>query len=415
MKKLKIGICGWGTVATALYKCIETNSEYIQQKENLDIEVVVIGARRDNPDCDPKGTNVERDIYNVLNHDIDVLIELIGGISDAKKLISAAMEKGFHVVTANKAVIFSHGDELRSIAANKKVHLLFEASVCAGTPIIDLLENHLSGNKISSVKGMLNGTTNFILSEMEEGKSFDSSLDFAKRSGYAEADPSFDIDGIDAAHKIAILSSLVFNTPLPPSDFFIEGITNINSEVVHAAESIGFSIKHIASASRENGNVFIRSNPALVKKDSYFSNLKNVRNGLEVETEMIGSLNLSGSGAGGDATAAGVIADLLRISREKPRHCISNKLPKLKEKSIQDMDFCFFFLLSCKKHSDTTKLLSKIQELDFDLENLTLRNFDSKHQIYFTTSKINMIKQIELESTLKNLGFQITNIMRIET
>ena len=174
--------------------------------------MVVIGASRDNPDCDPKGTNVERDIYNVLNHDIDVLIELIGGISDAKKLISAAMEKGIHVVTANKAVIFSHGDELRSIAANKKVHLLFEASVCAGTPIIDLLENHLSGNKISSVKGMLNGTTNFILSEMEEGKSFDSSLDFAKRSGYAEADPTFDINGLDASHKIAILSAIGFKT-----------------------------------------------------------------------------------------------------------------------------------------------------------------------------------------------------------
>ena len=414
MKKLRIGICGWGTVATALYKCIESNSEFIQQKENLEIEVVVIGARRDNPDCDPKGTNIERDIYDVLNHDIDVLIELIGGVSDAKKIISSAMEKNIHVITANKAVIFSHGNELRSIAANKKVHLLFEASVCAGTPIIDLLENHLAGNKISSVKGMLNGTSNFILSEMEEGKSFDSSLDFAQQSGYAEADPSFDIDGIDAAHKIAILSSLVFNTPLPPSDFFIEGITNIDSEVVHAADSIGFSIKHISSAAKENENVFIRSNPALVKKNSHFSNLKHIRNGLEIETEMIGTLNLSGSGAGGNATAAGVIADLLRISREKPRHSFSDNLPKFKEKSIQDMEFCFFILMSCQKNSDTTKLLSEIQNLDLNLDNLTLRNSDSENQIYFTTPKINMVKQIELETTLKNLGFKIKNIMRIE-
>ena len=227
MKKLKIGICGWGNVATGLYKTLEENRIQIESNSNTQIDVVVIGARRDNPKCDPKNITIERDIFDVLNHDIDVLVELIGGVEVARELILKSVNKGINVVTANKAVLFHHGDEIFERANSNNVKVLFESSVCAGTPIIKLLTEELSANKVTKIAGMLNGTSNFILSNMEEGADFKPTLELAQKEGYAEPDPTFDIEGLDAAHKIGILSSLAFGTPLPPNDFYIEGISNI--------------------------------------------------------------------------------------------------------------------------------------------------------------------------------------------
>ena len=164
MSTLKIGICGWGNVATGLYKIAKKNIESIKKQGNLDIEIVVIGARRDNPNCKPENVIIERDIFNVVNHDIDVMVELIGGVDVAKDLILKALKKKKHVVTANKAVIYNHGDEIFACAKENGVKVLFESSVCAGTPIIKLLTEELSANKISKISGMLNGTSNFILS-----------------------------------------------------------------------------------------------------------------------------------------------------------------------------------------------------------------------------------------------------------
>jgi homoserine dehydrogenase len=171
MNELKIGICGWGNVATGLYKSIHKNKKQIEAAANTKIDIIVIGARRDNPKCDPKEVNIERDIFDVLNHDIDVMVELIGGVDVARELILASIEKGIHVITANKAVLYHHGDEIFSKAAAKNVHVLFEASVCAGTPIIKMLKEELAGNRISKISGMLNGTSNFILSQFNLLKS----------------------------------------------------------------------------------------------------------------------------------------------------------------------------------------------------------------------------------------------------
>ena len=162
MNSLRIGICGWGNVATGLYKAINSNSEQIKSAGNTNIDIVVIGARRDNPKCDPKETKIERDIFDVLDHDIDVMVELIGGVEVARELILASICKGIHVVTANKAVLYHHGDEIFTKAKEKNVHVLYESSVCAGTPIIKMLNEELAGNKISKISGMLNGTSNFI-------------------------------------------------------------------------------------------------------------------------------------------------------------------------------------------------------------------------------------------------------------
>jgi homoserine dehydrogenase len=213
MEKLKLGICGWGNVATGLFKALEKNADIIALNAGAEFTVSVIGARRDNPQCDPGNTPIERDIFDVTKHDIDVLVELIGGVDVARELIIEAIKNKKHVVTANKAVIYHHGDEIFKLAKENNVRVLFESAVCAGTPIIKLLKEELAANRVSKISGMLNGTSNFILSNMEEGAEFNSTLELAQKEGYAEPDPTFDIEGMDAAHKIGILSALAFGTP----------------------------------------------------------------------------------------------------------------------------------------------------------------------------------------------------------
>lgn len=348
MSTLKIGICGWGNVATGLYKIAKKNIESIKKQGNLDIEIVVIGARRDNPNCKPENVIIERDIFNVVNHDIDVMVELIGGVDVAKDLILKALKKKKHVVTANKAVIFNHGDEILACAKENSVKVLFESSVCAGTPIIKLLTEELSANKISKISGMLNGTSNFILSNMEDGAEFQSTLELAQKEGYAEPDPSFDIEGMDAAHKIGILSSLAFGTSLPPDDFYVQGITNIKKIDFKYADEMGYTIKHLAVAEQNSKEVVLRAHPVLIAKDSYLANLKSVRNGIEVETDLLGTLHLAGSGAGQESTASGIISDLVYLANSSEEYfkAVSNEKVILSE--FLNLTFQYYFYIEAE-------------------------------------------------------------------
>ena len=348
MSTLKIGICGWGNVATGLYKIAKNNIESIKKQGNLDIEIVVIGARRDNPNCKPENVIIERDIFNVVNHDIDVMVELIGGVDVAKDLILKALKKKKHVVTANKAVIYNHGDEIFACAKENGVKVLFESSVCAGTPIIKLLTEELSANKISKISGMLNGTSNFILSNMEDGAEFQSTLELAQKEGYAEPDPSFDIEGMDAAHKIGILSSLALGTPLPPDDFYVQGITNIKKIDFKYADDMGYTIKHLAVAEQNSKEVVLRAHPVLIAKDSYLANLKSVRNGIEVETDLLGTLHLAGSGAGQESTASGIISDLVHLANSSEEHlkAVSNEKVILSE--FLNLTFQYYFYIEAE-------------------------------------------------------------------
>ena len=348
MSTLKIGICGWGNVATGLYKIAKKNIESIKKQGNLNIEIVVIGARRDNPNCKPENVIIERDIFNVVNHDIDVMVELIGGVDVAKDLILKALKKKKHVVTANKAVIYNHGDEIFACAKENGVKVLFESSVCAGTPIIKLLTEELSANKISKISGMLNGTSNFILSNMEDGAEFQSTLELAQKEGYAEPDPSFDIEGMDAAHKIGILSSLAFGTSLPPDDFYVQGITNIKKIDFKYADEMGYTIKHLAVAEQNSKEVVLRAHPVLIAKDSYLANLKSVRNGIEVETDLLGTLHLAGSGAGQESTASGIISDLVHLANSSEEHlkAVSNEEVTLSE--FLNLTFQYYFYIEAE-------------------------------------------------------------------
>ena len=348
MSTLKIGICGWGNVATGLYKIAKNNIESIKKQGNLDIEIVVIGARRDNPNCKPENVIIERDIFNVVNHDIDVMVELIGGVDVAKDLILKALKKKKHVVTANKAVIYNHGDEIFACAKENGVKVLFESSVCAGTPIIKLLTEELSANKISKISGMLNGTSNFILSNMEDGAEFQSTLELAQKEGYAEPDPSFDIEGMDAAHKIGILSSLALGTPLPPDDFYVQGITNIKKIDFKYADEMGYTIKHLAVAEQNSKEVVLRAHPVLIAKDSYLANLKSVRNGIEVETDLLGTLHLAGSGAGQESTASGIISDLVHLANSSEEHLKAGSNEKVILSEFLNLTFQYYFYIEAE-------------------------------------------------------------------
>ena len=317
MEKLKVGICGWGNVATGLFNALNSNADMITSNAGVHFEICVIGARRDNPKCNPGNTPIERDIFDVINHDIDVVVELIGGVEVARELIIKAIENKKHVVTANKAVIYHHGDEIFKLAKENGVRILFESAVCAGTPIIKLLKEELAANRVSKISGMLNGTSNFILSNMEEGAEFDSTLELAQKEGYAEPDPTFDIEGMDAAHKIGILSALAFGTPLPPQDFYVEGITKIAKSDFIYAKDMGYTVKHLAVAKVDNGRLELRAHPALIKLDSHLANLKGVRNGMEIDTDLIGKIHIAGSGAGQESTASGLISDLVNLANSK--------------------------------------------------------------------------------------------------
>ena len=318
MEKLKVGICGWGNVATGLFNALQNNADMIASNAGAQFTVSVIGARRDNPKCDPGSTPIERDIFDVINHDIDVVVELIGGVEVARELIIKAIKNKKHVVTANKAVIYQHGDEIFKLAKENGVKVLFESAVCAGTPIIKLLKEELAANRVSKISGMLNGTSNFILSNMEEGAEFDSTLKLAQKEGYAEPDPTFDIEGMDAAHKIGILSALAFGTSLPPQDFYVEGITKIEKSDFKYAMDMGYTVKHLAVAKVDDNLLELRAHPALIKLNSHLANLKGVRNGMEIDTDLIGKIHIAGSGAGQESTASGLISDLVNLANSKP-------------------------------------------------------------------------------------------------
>ena len=408
MKTLKIGICGWGNVATGLFKAIAKNSNLIQLNGGVNLTIDLIGARRDNPKCNPGKTKIERDIFDVIKHDIDVVVELIGGVEVARELIIKAITNKKHVVTANKAVIFHHGDELFKLAQENGVKILFESAVCAGTPIIKLLKEELAANKVSKISGMLNGTSNFILSNMEEGAEFDSTLKLAQDKGYAEPDPAFDIEGMDAAHKIGILSSLAFGTSLPPEDFFVEGITKIQKSDFSYAMDMGYTIKHLAVAKINESSLELRAHPALISLDSHLANLKGVRNGMEIDTDLIGKIHIAGSGAGQESTASGLISDLIHLSNTNE---ISDQFYKGDEGKYPVLDFSnlvfqyYFYIEAKDKPGVMASITSLMASKEVGIESIVQKEElgDSCVPIILITDPFKESDHAELQKELLNL------------
>ena len=408
MKKLKIGICGWGNVATGLFNTIKNNNDKIRLNGNLEIEIVVIGARRDNPKCNPGDIKIERDIFDVIDNEIDVVVELIGGVEVARDLILKAIKNKKHVVTANKAVIFHHGDEIFKEASANGVKVLFESSVCAGTPIIKLLTEELSANNVTKIAGMLNGTSNFILSNMEEGADFKPTLELAQKEGYAEPDPTFDIEGMDAAHKIGILSSLAFGTPLPPGDFYVEGISKIEKIDFKYAKEMGYTVKHLAVCKNNEDKIELRAHPVLIKDNSYLANLKSVRNGIEVETDLLGTLHIAGSGAGQESTASGVVSDLVHLANSNINISESTKKNKCDLVDFLSLSFQYYFYI---KAEDIPGVMASITSM-FAEKGVGIESIVQKEDLKENMVPIVLITDPFIESDHKDL---VTNILNLDS
>ena len=415
MTKLKIGICGWGNVATGLYEQLICGNELYSKWE-----LVCIGARRDNPRCNPGDTKIVRDIFAVPDEDIDILVELIGGVETARELILKALNAGKHVVTANKAVIYEHGEELIQVAIKNNVKILFESAVCAGTPVVKMLSNDLGANKISKVAGMLNGTTNFILSNMEEGANYENVLQEAQEKGYAEPDPSLDVNGTDAAHKIGILASLAFNSGLPASTFHIEGIEDITSQDFKYAHEFNLTVKHLAVAQLQDHGIELRSHPVMLSKESSLAGLKGVRNGIQINTDLLGEFQVAGSGAGRESTASGLISDLIALSKNQDidpmRYPDFSKKPNIID--FNELSFKYYVYLEVKDESGVLALVSKIfaeHKISFDkvIQKDQLDN-GNVPMVIFTDPVIESEMQIALKDLKSNSVIHNSKIIRIE-
>ena len=315
---MKVGILGLGTVGGGVVNVLQKNGASIERRTGVNIEVILAGVRDIKQDriCDTSNIKLTEDQFEVVNHpEIDVVLELIGGTGLTKKLVETAIKNGKHVITANKALIAKHGNKLIQSANKNKVRLLFEASVAGGIPIIKSLEQGLSANKIESLAGIINGTGNFILTEMKEkGRDFDDVLKEAQALGYAEADPTFDIEGIDAAHKLAILAAIAFGTELQFEKVFTKGISKITTEDIKYATELDYTIKHLGIAKRVGNGIELRVHPTLISNEQLIANVNGVMNAVLVKGDALGTSLYYGAGAGEEATASSVIADLIDLS-----------------------------------------------------------------------------------------------------
>ena len=321
MKPINIGICGLGTVGSGTVTLLQKNCEEIQKRSGHPIVITHIGARRDNPDCDVTGIRISRDIFDVVRDpEVNILVELLGGTDTAREVVLEAISLGKHVVTANKALIALHGQELFEAAEAKGVRVAYEGSVAGGIPIIKVLREGLAANKILWLAGIINGTGNYILSEMRQGgRAFADVLAEAQALGYAEADPAFDVEGTDAAHKLTILASIAFGIPLQFDKIYTEGISHITQADVSFAEELGYRIKHLAIARRSDEGIELRVHPTLVPKKRLLANVNGVLNAVLVEGDAVGPTLYYGPGAGALATASAVVADIMDLVRADNR------------------------------------------------------------------------------------------------
>lgn len=319
-KTIRVGLLGIGTVGGGTFTVLARNQEEITRRAGRPIRISHVADRdieRAKKVTAGHEVIITDDAFSVVRSpDVDVVVELIGGYGLAKDLVLEAIKHGKHIVTANKALLAVHGNEIFAAAREKGVMIAFEAAVAGGIPIIKAVREGLSANQIQWIAGIINGTTNFILSEMrDKGLSFDEVLKEAQRLGYAEADPTFDIEGIDAAHKMTLLSALAFGTPVQFEKAYIEGITQLKSEDIRYAEQLGYRIKLLGITRRTENGVELRVHPTLVPQKRLIANVEGAMNAVLVQADAVGSTLYYGKGAGAEPTASAVIADLVDVAR----------------------------------------------------------------------------------------------------
>lgn len=319
MKPIKVGLLGLGVVGGGTWKVLNQNADEIARRAGRRIEVAAVAVRDVAKAKELVGDHIHittDGMEVVLNPDIDVVVELVGGDTLAKDWVMKAIEQGKHVVTANKALLATHGNEVFAAAQKQNVMVAFEAAVAGGIPIIKAMREGLTANRIQWVAGIINGTTNFILSEMRSrGLSFADALADAQRLGYAEADPTFDIEGVDAAHKLSLLSSLAFGVPVQFDKAHIEGITTLAAEDIAHAERLGYTVKLLGITRAREQGIELRVHPTLVPSESMLANVQGAMNAVMVHGDAVGSTVYYGAGAGELPTASAVVADLVDVAR----------------------------------------------------------------------------------------------------
>ncbi|WP_374830668.1 homoserine dehydrogenase [Paenochrobactrum pullorum] len=320
---LRIGVAGLGTVGGSVLRILREKAEMLTRQCGREMVVTAVSARDRTRDRGVDLSNItwfDDPVELAKSDKIDVFVELIGGDEGpAKASVEAALNAGRHVVTANKALLAKHGVALAEIAEEKGILLNFEAAVAGGIPVIKAMRESLTGNTVSRVYGIMNGTCNYILTRMwEEGISFEDCLADAQRLGYAEADPTFDIEGNDTAHKLALLTSLAFGNQIAADDIYMEGISNISLADIRAADELGYRIKLLGVALKTPNGIEQRVQPTMVPTSSVIAQVHGVTNAVAIETDLLGELLLSGPGAGGNATASAVLGDLADIAKSRP-------------------------------------------------------------------------------------------------
>ena len=320
MQPVKVGLLGLGTVGGGTVSVLTRNADEIARRAGRGIQITLAAAKEYNADAIiglDQIENITDDPFSVVDDpDVEIIIELIGGYSPAKELVLKAIENGKHVITANKALIAIHGNEIFKAAQEKGVIVAFEAAVAGGIPIIKAVREGLAANQIEWIAGIINGTGNFILTEMrDKGRDFEDVLNEAQSLGYAEADPTFDVEGIDAAHKLTILGSIAFGIPLQFDKTYVEGITKIEQQDVLYAEELGYRIKHVGISRKVDNGIEQRVHPTLIPERRLIANVDGVMNAVLVKSDAVGPTLYYGAGAGAEPTASAVVADIVDVVR----------------------------------------------------------------------------------------------------
>lgn len=343
MKPINIGLLGLGTVGGGTAQILRENAQEIERRLGRKVKLFMVADRnleRVRAELDEQQVLITDDAFAVIEHpQVDIVVELIGGSTVAKELLLGAIANGKHVVTANKKLLAEHGNEIFALAEIKNVMVMFEAAVAGGIPIIKALREGLAANRIEWIAGIINGTSNFILSQMrEQGTSFDEALAEAQELGYAEADPTFDIEGHDAGHKIAIMSALAFGVKLNFNKCYLEGISKLKSKDIIYAEELGYRVKLLGITRRTQEGIELRVHPTLIPAKRLLANVNGVMNAVWVYADMVGSTLHYGAGAGALPTASAVVADILDISRLTTADS-SNRVPHLafQPSQVQDL------------------------------------------------------------------------------
>lgn len=424
MKPINIGILGLGTVGSGAVGVLRNNAAEISRRLGRDVNVLMVSTRSEEKAravCTPE-TKVTADPFEVVKHpEIDIVVELFGGTDIAKDLVLQAIENGKHVVTANKKLLAEYGNEIFALAEQKNVMVNFEAAVAGGIPIIKALREGLSANNIRTIAGIINGTSNFILSEMrEKGSDFADVLKQAQALGYAEADPTFDIEGHDAGHKITIMSALAFGTPVNFNACYLEGISKLDSRDIKYAEELGYRVKLLGITRKSEKGIELRVHPTLIPESRLLANVNGVMNAVRVDADMVGETLYYGPGAGSLPTASAVVADIIDISRliaadsgTRVPH-LAFQASEVKAQRMLDMDEITSSYYLRVEADDKPGVLGQIANL-LAKENVSIEALIQKGVIDKTIAEIVILTHSTIEKQIKNAIAAIEALESVNT